>query len=315
MVDDKYSLFRGLGEILYVRIKDESKANLDPEIHNLFYAIFSLYLEPYKGWRVFFESESRKFIWKAEINRNGRYVKAEDEQYEKENIHYDENLNISKEDIWKSKWKTIRPTSSGVYCTVDEQIVNNGFGEKGGDIEQLWWSFNSQSRLKRDNITGNLELKGKTELERILNSYISLGLPLHQLTYDEYVNQEHRRASSTLQGVNMTLPMPFGNAKKLFAELVRAKYIRGNDEDFIDFLTSDTPKNKLEWIARAPKGNGIANGALVNLLELLGCDFTDRIRIIEWVEQYFGLRLSSGVFNQSHSTHYSQLKAIVEKYK
>ena len=69
------------------------------------------------------------------------------------------------------------------------------------------------------------------------------------------------------------------------------KYILGSEKVFLQMYSDTTfesvPKTRLEWVVKSPKKNGIAKGALVDFLQLLGKNDEE---IKATFECYFGIK-------------------------
>lgn len=96
-------------------------------------------------------------------------------------------------------------------------------------------------------------------------------------------------------------------------EQVKDKYIQGSEKTFLQMYSDTTfesvPKMRLKWVAKPPRNKGVAKGALVEFLRLLGKNDEE---IQKTFEIYFGIVWKSSYKQRDkNSQHYNKLKEII----
>lgn len=95
-------------------------------------------------------------------------------------------------------------------------------------------------------------------------------------------------------------------------EQINGAYIKGSEKVFIQMYNDTTfesrPNKLLEWVAKPSRNNGIAKGALVEFLVMLGKSDKE---IQKTFEIYFGIEWHSSYKRGKHSQHYDKLKETI----
>jgi hypothetical protein len=199
-INDNYSFFYALQDILYVRENTPAEVKHDRDIYDLFHATMSLFMQPIGGHNAWFSREQREPLFYAEVNGNGSYIDSED--WDRENRFLLENRN--NDDVYSdriehrySKWEHEfhRPHFPSDILKDENIVFFDGF--TGYDSIQkkswaLWNSFQSILRWKKQETIKYQRREGieKTTLQKICDSYCMIPMPYKdKVTYEDYIRE------------------------------------------------------------------------------------------------------------------------------
>lgn len=209
------------------------------------------------------------------------------------------------------------------FQTIDDELLNLNLDQQKIFIDNVYKRFIGYDTYIGDKkqfvkhtyieIVENLPLKALLDfIHNETNSYLEKCVMIYQLMQRWYESKKEEMQPTEVLFNNLpTDTISSENGSKLFNALESGEYLAGAENDFLSLLQGASNKDKLDWVIEPPTKNGIAKGALIDLLVLLGYDKNDRTLIKRVVKNYFGITLEPASFARPNSTHHKDLSQIV----
>lgn len=146
--------------------------------------------------------------------------------------------------------------------------------------------------------------------------------------YSFYINSTAERLATVINSFPKYFPRPEpqpkhrladSKLKEIFNALCEEEFIEGEEVDFLAMCHLTGGKKSLKWILKNSRRNGIAKGALVEMISLLfqystsTADTVDRKKVRHIYNEYFDFdkEFEHDYFNRPNSVFYERLNTII----